>query len=113
MPSREDYCNLKWEEALAACKERLPSTDFEKLKQFKTCDALLESLRNKQRLYNSKGLPMLLRRTSRCLGHLQSFTALITLGARVKFFQTAIVWGVVSLVMEVNIFNTVACLGSL
>jgi hypothetical protein len=100
--SRTDYCKAKWDEAIGLCKEHLDEYDFLEVSRCETCEKLLEHLRNMHEDYSKKKIPQLLKRVAPSLGPLKKLTHACALAMRSHYVATGVIWGLVTLLIEVN-----------
>jgi hypothetical protein len=84
------------------CKIHLDAEQLRTIYQFDTCESLLNSLSQKKTRYSEKMLPEFLTRIEPTLFHLRSFTTVIALSVQGSVLRTAMIWGVVNLLIEVQ-----------
>ncbi|KUJ06621.1 uncharacterized protein LY89DRAFT_790467 [Mollisia scopiformis] len=100
LDNQKNYQTIVWEEAQAVCKVHLDPEQPRTIYQFDTCESLLQSLSQKKTQYSEKMLPEFLTRIEPTLFHLRSFTAVIALSVQGSVLRTAMIWGVVNLLIE-------------
>jgi hypothetical protein len=99
------FSRVLWEEAQEYCKSTLGRQDYLALEKFENCEDLLQSLTNMHLDYQSSWMQIFLTRLEPCLGHLRSFLTLIALTVGGEVMKTAIIWGLLNLVIEVRIMS--------
>lgn len=96
-----DYFSLRWETALAECKRYLNESDYQKLLQLNTCEALLDNIHQLQTNYETKGLVLNGKRIETSLGHYRNFTLALAVASQRNAINAALLWGAVNLTVEV------------
>ena len=99
--SRASYCGDKWREALDTCHKCISESKFEKLKQIDSSDKLLADLSDFKHAVDGTSGPNLVQRLRPALDPLRSFVTLLAASLGSTTIQTAIVWGVMSLLIHV------------
>jgi hypothetical protein len=96
------YYTLKWNEALAICRKNLNDEDEAQLDQIKTCDALLDSLAQFEESIPTPRITPLGQLLCDSLQPLRSFVTLLAAALGSTTIKTAIIWGIMSLVIQVG-----------
>lgn len=99
-PQTENFSINLWEEALAYCKNALGRQDFEKVEKLKNCEELLRSLEDMHREYESDTIRSFLTMVEPCISHVHGFVMLVALSLRQDIVKTALVWGLLDLVIK-------------
>jgi hypothetical protein len=107
------YCTIKWNEALEVCRQNLNDQDEEQLDQIKTCDDLLESLSVFQTMIVHTKPTSLSQLLYDSLQPLRSFITLLAAALGSTTIQTAIIWGIMSLVIKVRQSDETPCVDGL
>lgn len=96
-----EYFALRWETALEECKRHLNESDYKKLLELNTCEALLGNLQQLQANYRSQALVLNSKRIETSLGHYRNFTLALAVGSQRNAVNAALLWGAVNLTVEV------------
>ncbi len=91
-----------WDQALKECQDQIGLHDYRDVGRFSDLDEFLSSIRQRTEIYSEKSIPILLNRLEPCLGRLQGFISVMAVILRGPVIQTAIVWGVMNLLIEVR-----------
>lgn len=101
-PSEDnEYCKRIWEEALSICERRIDEDDFEEVRKFSTVEELVSRLQKLQEDYKQGTVASLLAKIGPALDHFRTFTIAVAFTTRAHFVETALLWGVVSLLVQV------------
>jgi len=96
-----EYFALRWETALAECKRYLNESDYKRLLEFNTCEALLENLQQLQANYGTRTLMLNGKRIATALDHYRNFTLALAVASQRNSINAALLWGAVNLAVEV------------
>ena len=88
---------------MAECRKTLKKQDLERLEEVPTCDALIQRLNDAHDGHVDRPL---LQRLRVPLESMKNFVTLVTFAIGTSVFHTALVWGVLSLVIEVDLMCT-------
>ena len=103
--SRGSYCDTKWHEALASCRQYLGDSDFDQLNRVDSCEQLLGDLSDFQDAMNHVSGPSLVQRLRPSLDPLRNFVTLLAASLGTTTIQTALIWGLMSLVIHVRLHS--------
>ena len=84
------------------CRQNLGENDYEKLDQVENCDNLLASLPVLQEMMGYPTGPSLVQRLRPSFDSLRSFVTLLAAAMGSTTIQTALIWGIMSLVIQVS-----------
>lgn len=95
------YCEARWDEAVLVCKNSLAEKDYRKVLECSTCEQLLVSIHQKANEYTNQRISPLLKRVEPFLSIIRQLTLACALTVRNHFVASGIIWGLVSLLIEV------------
>lgn len=96
------YCDIKWAEAIALCEQHLSETEREDLKSIQTLEDLKKAIASVEAPIAQTTEPALLQKLGPLLHALCDFVALLTTSLSSHPTPTAILWGLVSLLIRVR-----------
>lgn len=98
---RDAYFDGLWKQALAECEKTLGPRDFQSLTLITTPADLLTSLKDNAEKYGDRHLMSFLIQIEPCLNRLREFTTMMAIVIRGPTLYTAIIWGMVNLMIQV------------
>lgn len=96
-----EYFAARWEAALAECKKVLNDSDYQRLLEFNTCDALLNNLKQLQNNYRDQAWILNGKRIATSLDHYRNFSLALAVASQRNTVNSALLWGAVNLTVEV------------
>lgn len=99
---RDAYFEGLWKLALEECEQFLGPPDFKNLKTVADPSELISSLQVSAKKYSDGQLMSFLTQIEPCLDRFREFTTVMAVVIRGPAIQTAIIWGVVNLLIEVR-----------
>ena len=101
LPLIERHSNQRWEDALQHCKNELGPDDYALVMSFRSPEEMSAAIDSMQKEARETSISRLLRQFKPRIQHLKTFTFGIATGVGLESLQTACMWGVVTLMLEV------------
>lgn len=106
--SIESYANImspcsqqRWDDALRFCEQELGESDFALIQRYRTPAELGAAIEEMMKKARESSVPRLLRHFKPKILQLQTFTFGLTVTIGASSLQTACLWGLVTLMLEV------------
>jgi len=98
----EPCSQQRWDDALHFCKKELGSADFTLIQQYRTPAELGAAIEEMMENARESSVPRLLRQFKPKILQLQTFSFVMTISTGTRSLQTACLWGLVTLMLEVK-----------